>query len=1267
MFDVRFAHRVQRRPVLELYPSFRPDISLNPAAFDLMPLSRPKTRTASPKPAASSAPTPALRPIKKLMAANRSEIAVRIFRAATELHLRTVAIFAQEDRLCIHRYKADEAYQVGAGKGPVAAYLDIESIVGVAKEKNVDAIHPGYGFLSENAEFARACERAGIVFVGPRPELLDMMGDKTAARAVAQRIGVPVLPGTKDPISDREEAIRTAKSIGFPLIIKAAFGGGGRGMRVVHKAADLVNLLDEAQAEAGRAFGNPAVFLEKYIPRAKHIEVQILGDKHGNVIHLHERDCSVQRRHQKVVEVAPSFGLPENVVRELCDAAARLAREIRYDNAGTVEFLYDLDHHQWFFIEMNPRIQVEHTVTEVITGLDLVRAQILIAQGHALHSPEVGMPFQTEVPRNGYAIQCRITTEDPENKFIPDYGRILAYRSPGGFGVRLDGGMGYAGAVITPFYDSMLVKSITSGQTYEIAMNRARRVLSEFRIRGVKTNIPFLENVIAHAQFRTGQATTTLIDTTPELFAFKARRDRATKLLNFLGNVIVNGNPHAKGFRPEKPFAAAPVPSASPSGGAARVQFGVQSLEFGVSKPKTQNTKLKPASLTPNSKPQTPNSAGVARGTRQLLLELGPQKFAEWTVKQKRLLVTDTTWRDAHQSLMATRVRSYDMLACADALAHRVPNLFSLEMWGGATFDTAMRFLSEDPWERLRQLRAKVPNICFQMLFRGANAVGYTNYPDNVVAGFVRHAAASGMDIFRVFDSLNYLPNLRVAMEAVNETHGVCEAAICYTGDINDPAREKFNLTYYVKIARELERMGAHFLAIKDMAGLCRPYAAQKLVKTLKEEVGLPVHFHTHDTSGIAAASVLRAADAGVDVVDLALAAMSGSTSQPNLNSVVAALRNTPRDTGLDLEALNEFSDYWEQVREYYRPFDTAPKSGSAEVYLHEMPGGQYTNLKEQAAAMGVAHRWPEIARTYAEVNQLFGDIVKVTPSSKVVGDMALFLFSKGIKPADVVNLEPGTTAFPESVIDMMMGGLGWPEGGWPEQAWKVILGPKRFQEAHARYVAATSAKLGRKVERQANALDLDKMRAELAEKLKRPVNDDDLYSHLMYPQVFAEFAKHVAAYSDVSVLPTPAFFYGLKPGEEISVSIEEGKVLIIRLISIGQPDKDGRRAISYELNGIGRETFILDKTVAPKTKARLKADLNDPTQVAAPIPGLIAQLQVSVGSKVAKGDKLLMMEAMKMQNTVYAPCDGVVAELHVALGDTVEAKDLLIKIRAAG
>ncbi len=1160
------------------------------------------------------------KPFKKLMAANRSEIAIRIFRAATELGLRTVAVYAQEDRFCMHRFKADESYLVGQGKGPVAAYLDIEGIVSVAKEKGVEAIHPGYGFLSENPAFARACAKAGITFVGPRPELLDMMGDKTAARALAQKIGVPVLPGTEEPISDREEALKLAKQIGFPLIIKAAFGGGGRGMRVVLKAGDLTNLLDEAQAEAGRAFGNPAVFLEKYIPRAKHIEVQILGDQHGNVIHLHERDCSVQRRHQKVVEVAPSFGLPEHVIKDLCDAAARMAREIKYDNAGTVEFLYDLDKHEWFFIEMNPRIQVEHTVTEVITGIDLVRAQMLVAQGYSLHSREIGLPGQNEIPRNGYAIQCRVTTEDPENKFMPDYGKILAYRSPGGFGIRLDGGMGYSGAVITPFYDSMLVKVIASGRSYDIAMDRMDRALSEFRIRGVKTNIPFLENVIRHEQFQTGQATTTLIDTTPELFAFKLKRDRATKILNFLGNVIVNGNPHAKGFKPAKQIELAPSP-------------------------------------------RFERTQAIPQGTRDLLLELGPKKFAEWTLKQKRLLITDTTFRDAHQSLMATRVRSYDMLACSDALARRLGDvktgLFSLEMWGGATFDTSMRFLNEDPWERLRELRAKIPNICFQMLFRGSNAVGYSNYPENVVAGFVKHAAASGMDIFRIFDSLNYLPNLKVAMESVQDTHAICEAAICYTGDILDEKRDKYSLKYYVKLAKELEKMGAHFLAIKDMAGLCRPFAAKKLVKALREEIGMPIHFHTHDTAGTQSSAILNASEAGVDIVDLAMASMSGSTSQPNLNSVVAALQHTTRDTHLDLEALNEFSDYWEKVREYYTPFDTAPKTGSAEVYLHEMPGGQYTNLKEQAASMGVSHRWPEIARTYSEVNQLFGDIVKVTPSSKVVGDMALFLFSRGIKPADVVNLEPGATPFPESVIDMLSGGLGWPEGGFPDNVSRVVLGEKKAAEAKKNYekdvvpgAVATPA-------------NFDKIRRELTEKLKRDATDDDMFSYLMYPQVFLDFAKHLREFSNVSVLPTTAFYYGLRRGEEISVSIEEGKTLVVKLINLSEPDKDGRRTVTYELNGQTREAYVQDKKVAPSTKMRSKADISDPLQVGAPIPGLVAAISVTVGQKIAKGDKLLMMEAMKMQTTVTSPVDGVVDGIFAQVGETVESKDMLIKLRA--
>ncbi|HSU56292.1 MAG TPA: pyruvate carboxylase, partial [Candidatus Dormibacteraeota bacterium] len=858
------------------------------------------------------------------------------------------------------------------------------------------------------------------------------------------------------------------------------------------------------------------------------------------------------------------------------------------------------------------------------TGLDLVRAQILIAQGHDLHSELVGMPTQDKVSRRGYAIQCRITTEDPENKFIPDYGKILVYRSTGGFGIRLDGGMGYGGAVILPYYDSLLVKVISSAQSWDLARHRMDRALREFRIRGLKTNIPFLENVIDHPVFAEGKATTTLVDDTPELYSFTPRKDRATKLLNFLGNVIVNGNPHSKGFKPGKVYELARLPVFDP---------------------------------------QSP----VPEGTRNLLLELGPKKFADSVGASKRLLITDTTFRDAHQSLMATRVRTYDMLACAEPLARRLGalerGLFSLEMWGGATFDSAMRFLSEDPWERLRQLRTAIPNICFQMLFRGSNAVGYSNYPDNVVAGFVKHAAQSGMDIFRIFDSLNYLPNLRVAMEAVQATHALCEATLCYTGDILDPRRDKYSLKYYVKMARELEKMGAHLLAIKDMAGICRPFAARKLIKALKQEIGLPIHFHTHDTSGIASSSIIQASDAGADIVDLALASMSGSTSQPNLNSIVAALQNTPRDTRLDLTALNEFSDYWEKVRDYYSIFDIAPRTGSAEVYLHEMPGGQYTNLREQATSMGVSHRWPEIARLYCEVNLLFGDIVKVTPSSKVVGDMALFLFSRGIRPEDVVNLDPGVTPFPESVIDMFCGGLGWPPGGWPEPVWKVVLGEKRFLEARERYRAAT--KKGVRKGSGLEPVDLAKLRSELTTKLKRPATDDDLYSHLMYPQVFAGLEKHRHEFGDVSVLPTPAFFYGLVPREEITVTIEPGKSLIIRFVSANEADKDGRRTVTYELNGMTRETLIADKSLASKIKHRPKAVLTDPLQIAAPIPGLIATIAVTPGHKVQKGDKLLMMEAMKMQMTVSAPVDGVVAEILVNIGDTVESKDLLMKLRA--
>ena len=1148
------------------------------------------------------------------MAANRGEIAIRIFRAATELGLRTVSIFAEEDRFSIHRFKADEAYQLDSTKGPVGAYLDYEGIVKLAKSKGVTMIHPGYGFLSENPAFARACAREGIIFIGPSPELLENMGDKTAARALAHKFNVPTLPGTEEPITDPDEAQTVANEIGYPLIIKAAFGGGGRGMRVVEKPSQLPGLLAEARAEAENAFGNSAVFLERYIKRAKHIEVQILGDQHGNVVHLYERDCSVQRRYQKVVEVAPAMHLDPVVRKELCDAAVKLAAGIGYDNAGTVEFLYDMDQNDWFFIEMNPRIQVEHTVTECITGIDLVRSQILVAQGHALFDQEIAIPEQSEIPCNGFAIQCRITTEDPEKNFAPDYGRILNYRSAAGFGVRLDAASGDAGSVITPFYDSMLVKLTTMGRDFPMACQRMDRALREFRIRGVKTNIPFLENIIADETFRSGQAHTKLIDTKTELFKFSKRRDRATRTLAYLSEITVNGNPHAKGYRPATILEPAPAPSSSQ-----------QSSIFN-------------------------NQSAI------LLRELGPEKFSQWILDQKRLLITDTTMRDAHQSLIATRMRTYDMLAVADAYANRTPEMFSLEMWGGATFDTAMRFLNECPWERLRQLREKVPNILFQMLFRGSNAVGYSNYPDNVVAGFIKHSADSGMDIFRIFDSLNYLPNMQVAMEAVRE-HGksLCEAAICYSGDILDPARTKYDLNYYIAKAKELEKMGAHILCIKDMAGLCKPQAAYNLVHALKQEIGIPIHFHTHDTSGLNAASVIAASRAGVDIADLAIASMSGSTSQPNLNSVVAALKSSPQDPGLDLDSLNDISDYWEHVLGFYKPFDSAPRAGTAEVYEHEMPGGQYTNLREQANAMGLGHRWREIARTYAEVNQLFGDIIKVTPSSKVVGDMCMFLVTRGIKAADVTKIKPGSIDFPESVIDMLSGGLGQPDGGWPADVQKVVLGPNH------KITTKRPGELAEPIDFNEVAKSLN-----IQYSISNNQSADAIYSHLMYPGVYKDFVASRTLYDDLSKLPSPAFFYGLQIGEEIEVEIDPGKILIIKLISIGEPDDEARRTLFYELNGMPRESIVVDKSLShTATATRQKGNLNNPSHISAPLPGMVTEIAVSPGTPVKAGDKLLVIEAMKMLTTISAPNDGTIKDILVKKGVQVDSDDLLVVMEA--
>ncbi len=1147
--------------------------------------------------------------MRKLLVANRSEIAIRVFRAATELELGTVAVYTYEDRFSLHRFKADESYQIGPTHGgePVKGYLNVQALIDVAKANNVDAIHPGYGFLSENADLAQACLDNKIIFVGPTPKLLKIFGDKTAAKKLALETGVPTIPGTDHALTDPAEIRAVAKEIGFPLIIKASFGGGGRGMRIVEKADELMPRLEEAQREAGSAFGRADVFIERYIRRAKHIEVQILGDNHGNIVHLWERDCSVQRRHQKVVEVAPSINLPRALRQRICDSAVRLCSAVNYRNAGTVEFLLDVDKEEFFFIEVNPRIQVEHTVTEVVTGFDIVKSQILIADGHKLHEPPVNIPAQDKIEPRGYAIQCRITTEDPQNHFIPDYGRLTTYRSAAGFGIRLDGGTAFSGAVITPYFDSLLVKLIASGQTFEEARHRMIRSLSEFRVRGVKTNIPFLENLIQHPTFVKGEATTTFIDASPELFRFRAKRDRATKILSYLGDVIINGRADVKGkMDPKREFIEPPVP-------------------------------------------EYPRSTPPPDGTKQKLTELGAEGFAQWVRKQKRLLFTDTTFRDAHQSLLATRVRTHDLLAIAGAVSHLAPQLFSLEMWGGATFDTSMRFLQEDPWERLDELRKRVPNILFQMLLRASNAVGYTNYPDNVVSDFVVRAAEHGIDVFRVFDSLNWTENMKVAMEAVREkTNAICEAAICYTGDILDPKRTKYGLKYYVKMAKELVRMGTHILGIKDMAGLCKPYAAHALVKALRDEVDVPIHFHTHDTSGINAGSVLRAHDANVDIVDAALASMSGLTSQPNLNSLVAAIQNTPRDSGLDLTALNHLSDYWEAAREQYYPFEEGLKAGTAQVYHHEMPGGQFTNLRQQAKSLGLEDRWNQIADTYAQVNEIFGDIVKVTPSSKVVGDMALFMVTNGLTALDVLN--PGKKLhFPKSVVEMMQGAIGFPEGGWPKVLQKIILDTSGAKPIKGR----PGAKLPK--------ADFEKTRKDLEGKVAGDVRDVDVISYLLYPQVFLDYQKHVREYDNTSVLPTSAFFYGLQSGEEISVDIEPGKMLIIKYLTSGEIRPDGTKTVFFELNGQPREVVVIDRSREATMPRHPKADPDNPNHVSAPMPGKVSSVAVKKGQAVKAGERLLSIEAMKMETAVYSPRNASVVDVLVKQGSIIGAGDLLV------
>ena len=1147
--------------------------------------------------------------IRKLLVANRSEIAIRVFRAANELGIKTVAIWAEEDKYSLHRFKADESYPIGRGPhlakdlGPIESYLSIDEVIRVARQAGVDAIHPGYGLLSESPEFAEACAEAGITFIGPSPETMRRLGNKVAARNLAVEVGVPVVPAT-EPLPDDMEAVRKmAAEIGYPVMLKASWGGGGRGMRAIRAEEDLAREVTEAKREAKAAFGKDEVYLEKLVERARHVEVQVLGDTHGNAVHLFERDCSIQRRNQKVVERAPAPYLDNERRAELCGYALKIAEATDYVGAGTVEFLMDADTGKFYFIEVNPRIQVEHTVTEEVTGIDIVKAQIHILEGEAIGTPASGVPAQGDIKLHGHALQCRITTEDPEQNFIPDYGRITAYRGATGFGIRLDGGTAYSGAVITRFYDPLLEKVTAWAPTAEEAIARMDRALREFRIRGVATNLTFLEAIIGHEKFRDNTYTTKFIDTTPELFSQVKRQDRATKLLNYLADVSVNGHPETRG-RPRPNAEAAP--------------------------------------------PRVPYvDAPIPKGSKQTFDELGADGFAKWMRAQTRVLITDTTMRDGHQSLLATRVRTHDIAGIAGVYARALPQLLSLECWGGATFDVAMRFLTEDPWERLSLVREAAPNLLLQMLLRGANGVGYTNYPDNVVRYFVKEAAAGGIDLFRVFDCLNWVENMRVSMDAVREEGKLCEAAICYTGDILDPDRAKYDLNYYVSLTQELEQAGAHIIAVKDMAGLLKPTAAKALFKALREATDLPIHFHTHDTSGIAAATVLAAVEAGVDAVDAAMDSFSGNTSQPCLGSIVEALRGDARDPGLDPEWIRKISFYWEAVRNQYAAFESDLKGPASEVYLHEMPGGQFTNLKEQARSLGLETRWHEVAQAYHDVNLMFGDIVKVTPSSKVVGDMALMMVSQDLSVADVEN-PARDIAFPDSVISMLRGDLGQSPGGWPAALQKKALKNEKPITVRPGSLLAPA--------------DLEKDRTEIEEKLERPLSDAEFASWLMYPKVFSDFAAAQEEYGPVSVLPTPSYFYGMEQEDEIFVDIERGKTLVIRCLAIGETDEKGMVTVFFELNGQPRRIKVPDRAHgASNGKARRKAEPGNAAHVGAPMPGVVSTVAATAGQTVKAGDVLLSIEAMKMETALHAERDGEITEVLVKAGDQIDAKDLLV------
>ena len=1136
------------------------------------------------------------RMFKKVLVANRGEIAMRIFRACHDLGLQTVAIYSNEDTYSLFRTAADESYLIGKNESPLGAYLNIDRIIRLAKKHGADAIHPGYGFLSENGDFARACEEAGIQFIGPSSRILDMMGDKLSAKQMAVECGVPTTPGTTEPLKSRQEAQKLAMEFGFPVILKAAAGGGGRGMRRCDTVEEVGVNFDLVKAEAKKAFGNDDIFMEKFLVEPKHIEVQILGDEFGNVVHLYERDCSLQRRYQKVVEFTPAFSVAPEVRQALYDDAVKIAKHVGYVNAGTLEFLVDKDGHH-YFIEMNPRIQVEHTVTEMVTGIDLVRSQILIAEGLPLSDPEIGIASQADVHQNGYAIQCRVTTEDPANNFAPDTGKITSYRSAGGFGIRLDGGNAYSGAVISPYYDSLLVKITTWDNTFPGVCRKAARAINEVHVRGVKTNIAFITNILKNPTFIAGKCHTKFIDETPELFQIDESQDRATKMLKYIGNIVVKEQGEHKLY---------------------------DECRF------------------------PPVTGNRPDGLKQILDAKGPKAVADWVLDQKKLLITDTTCRDAHQSLLATRVRTRDIVKGMEGTSEILADAFSLECWGGATFDVAYRFLHESPWERLDLIRQKAPNLLLQMLLRGANAVGYTNYPDNVIREFIKEAARSGIDVFRVFDSLNWLPGMEVAMDEVLNQDKICQATICYTGDILDPKRDKYPLDYYVKLAKELEHRGAHMLAIKDMSGILKPYAAKKLVSTLKQEIGIPIQLHTHDTSGNQVAACLMAAEAGVDVVDLAISSMSGMTSQPSMNAVVAALQGTERDTGLDPDRLQHLTDYWEDVRKRYDSFEGGIKCNSTDIYRYEIPGGQYTNLKPQVESLGLGSRFQEVKENYRVVNQMLGDIVKVTPSSKMVGDMAIFMTQNNLTPETIVEKGEGL-AFPDSAVSYFSGMMGQPAGGFPKDLQRVVLKGKE----------PITCRPGELLE----PVDFE------AKKREMQAFDPDpswraVLSYCLYPKVVEDFVKSQKEYGYIMRLGSHVFFHGLAVGETNKVNIADGKTLVIKYLGLGEVDKEGMRTVSFELNGIRRDVQVPDEAAQKNIVKVPMADPEDKSQVGASIPGAVSKVSVKVGDRVEKNQTLVTIEAMKMETAITARMSGVIATIEVREGDTVKGGQLLLTIK---